>query len=215
MDFPELPQRLPVRGQNLLAVDPLDQRRQNQPQVRAGRQALRAGVGRQARFDQQSDQFVEPVGEQVGVADRHRGQPHDRAVAAGPLRGVARGLGIAGLLETAQGAAGRDADVEAAVVDRVLPFSPPGDVAAGLVVEIPADAGDAVGQGQRHAGVVGPFAGGQAVRAAATVAGHLGEGARRLELDGGTKGIADGEAEEGSTLAINREHSKVPSHVCQ
>jgi hypothetical protein len=33
------------------------------------------------------------------------------------------------------------------------------------------------------------------VGAAATVAGHLGEGAGRLELDGGTKRIADGEAE--------------------
>ena len=73
---------------------------------------------------------------------------------------------------------------------------PPGDVAAGLVVEVPADAGDAVGQGQGHAGVVGPLARGQAVRPAATVAGHLGEGARRLELDGGTEGIADGETQK-------------------
>ena len=82
------------------------------------------------------------------------------------------------------------------------PFLPPSDVAAGLVVEIPADAGDAVGQGQGHAGIVGPFAGGQAVRAAATVAGHLGECARRLELDGGTQGIADGEANQCASLPV-------------
>jgi hypothetical protein len=31
----------------------------------------------------------------------------------------------------------------------------------------------------------------------------LGKGARPLEFDGSTEGIADGEAEKGSTLAIN------------
>jgi hypothetical protein len=44
------------------------------------------------------------------------------------------------------------------------------------------------------------------VGAASTVAGHLGEGAWRRELDGGTEGIADGEAEKGSTLAIFAGH---------
>ena len=96
----------------------------------------------------------------------------------------------------------RDADVEAAAIDRVFALFVPGKIAPRLVVEVPADAGDAVGQGQGHARIVGPLVRGQTVRAAATVAGHLGEAARRLELDGGTEGIADGEAEEGSTLAI-------------
>ena len=80
---------------------------------------------------------------------------------------------------------------------------PPLQIVPHLVVQIPATLGDAVGKGQRHAGVVGPFATGQAVRAAAAEAGDFGERARRLELDGGTEGIADGEAEKGSTLAIN------------
>ena len=163
-------------------------------------------MGRQAGFHQQSDQFVEPVGEQVGVADRHRGQPHDRAVAAGPLRGSPEVLASPVFSKRLRALRVVMPMSKQRPLTEYSPFSPPGDVAAGLVVEVPADAGDAVGQGQRHAGVIGPFARGQAVGAAATVAGHLGEGARRLELDGGTEGIADGEAEEGSTLAIGSEH---------
>lgn len=50
--------------------------------------------------------------------------------------------------------------------------------------------------------VVGPFPRGQAVRDATPVAGHFGEAAGRLELDGRAEGIADGKAEKGSTLAI-------------
>jgi hypothetical protein len=65
-------------------------------------------------------------------------------------------------------------------------------VSASLIVEIPADTGDAVGQGQGHARIVGPSAEGQAVGTATTVAGHLGEGAGRFELDGSTEGIPDG-----------------------
>jgi hypothetical protein len=41
----ELPQGPPVRRQDLVAVDPLDQAAQDQAEVGAGRQALRAGVG--------------------------------------------------------------------------------------------------------------------------------------------------------------------------
>ena len=61
---------------------------------------------------------------------------------------------------SAQHAAGREADVEAPAVDGVLPFPPPGHVPTGLVVEVPADLGDAVGKGQGHA-VVGPPVGRQ------------------------------------------------------
>ena len=106
------------------------------------------------------------------------------------------------LAKRLQGAAACHADVEAATVDRVPALLVPGEIAAGLVVEVPADAGDAVGQGQGHAGVVGPFAGGQAVRDRRHGSRSPRESARRLELDGGTEGIADGEAEEGSTLAV-------------
>ena len=68
-----------------------------------------------------------------------------------------------------QGTSGRDADVEAVPVDGILAGLPPLDVAVGLVIQIPADGGDAVGQGQSHAGIVGPFAGFQAMRPAAAV----------------------------------------------
>ena len=42
-----------------------------------------------------------------------------------------------------------------------------------------------------------------------TLAGHLEEGARPLELDGGTEGIGDGQAEEGSALAIDGQHTVI------
>jgi hypothetical protein len=42
------------------------------------------------------------------------------------------------------------------------------------------------------------------VGTAATVAGHFGESAGRLELDGGTEGIANSQADKGSALAVNR-----------
>jgi len=73
--------------------------------------------------------------------------------------GIARGFCIAGLLEPREGTADRNANAEAVAVDRVLALPLPSDAAAGLVVEIPADAGDVVGQGQRHSrGVRSPGA---------------------------------------------------------
>ncbi len=49
---------------------------------------------------------------------------------------------------------------------------------------------------QHHAGVIGPRPRHQTVGTADPEAGHLGERTRRLELDGGAKGIADGKTEE-------------------
>jgi len=40
------------------------------------------------------------------------------------------------------------------------------------------------------------------VGTAATIAGHLGKRARRLEFDGGTERISNEEVEKGSTLAM-------------
>ena len=46
VQFPELPHGSPVRRQDLVAVDPVDQAAQDQAEVGACRQALRAGVGK-------------------------------------------------------------------------------------------------------------------------------------------------------------------------
>jgi len=156
----------------------------------------------QAGLRQVANQFFESIGEQMGVMDRHWGQSHDGAVAAGMLRRIASSPGIACFFETAQSTAGRDADVEAPIVDRVFAFAPPGNITAGLIVEVPADAGDAVGQGQGHARIVGPLSRGQAMRATTLITGHLREAAGYLEFDGRAEGITYSEADEGSALAI-------------
>ena len=46
-------------------------------------------------------------------------------------------------------------------------------------------------------------------RAISTVAGGFAEGDWDLELDSGTKGIADGEADEQLTLAISADYDKI------
>jgi hypothetical protein len=47
-----------------------------------------------------------------------------------------------------------------------------------------------------------------------TEANYFRKSTRRIELDGGAKGITDGKAEERSTLAIRREHDGIlPSAV--
>ena len=99
-------------------------------------------------------------------------------VAAGSIRAVSRSQCVLLGGEFAQGASCRDADVEAAPVDGILASLPPLDVSAGLVVQVPAHRGDAVGQGQRHAGIVGPLSSFQAVRPATSVAGDRCEAAR-------------------------------------
>jgi hypothetical protein len=85
-----------------------------------------------------------------------RGRAHDRAVAAGVPRRVAGSAGVPGLAEALHGGDGRGADVEHPPVDRTSAGPPPGEIALGLVARVPADLRDAVGEGQGHAGVVGP-----------------------------------------------------------
>ena len=123
--------------------------------------------GARHRLDQAVDQQVELVGKHAGVRDRHRGQPHDRAVAARPGVRAAGARGVAGFAEALQRGAGRNADVKAAAVDGIGAAAIPAQVALSLVVEVPADVGDAVGQGEGHAGVVGPFTGVEPMRPAA------------------------------------------------
>jgi len=45
----------------------VDQPRKHQAEVRAGRQALRAGVGGQTGFGKASDEFFEVIGEPIDV----------------------------------------------------------------------------------------------------------------------------------------------------
>ncbi len=80
---------------------------------------------------------------------------------------------------------------------------PPRQVALGLIVQVPANAGDAVGQGQRHAGVVRPLARPQPVRPAGAVARHPPEAPRSHELHRSPQGVADCEPHQCATLAIN------------
>ena len=47
------------------------------------------------------------------------------------------------------------------------------------------------------------------MRSTTPVARHFGERTRHLELDSGTEGVADGEAEEGSALVIGSEHEAI------
>jgi hypothetical protein len=90
----------------------------------------------------------------------------------------------------------------------ILAGFPPLNVTVGLVVQVPTRRGDAVGQGQGHAGVVSPFPGFQAVRPAAAIAGDGDEAAWGLELDGGTQGIANGKADQGSSATVDHGGSR-------
>jgi hypothetical protein len=74
---------------------------------------------RQARFGCPAGQLVNLVGKVIDIADRNRGQPHDRAIATGALGPIARTVRVAGFLEPRQRRISRDTYVEAAAVDRV------------------------------------------------------------------------------------------------
>ena len=99
------PRGLPAWIEHLITRQAVHQAAEDHADVGAGRQALRAGMGRKAGFDEPVHQLLELVREESDVSDRNRGQPHDRPVAAGALRGVAGGPGVAGFSEC--GALGR------------------------------------------------------------------------------------------------------------
>src|SRR5262249_29420809 len=85
----------------------------------------------------------------------------------------------------------------------------------GLVVQVPADLGDAVGQGQGHAGVVSEFTGVEAVRPAAAVAGHRRKGAWGHELDRSTETVADRHADQRPSATISLVHdAPFPATCC-
>jgi hypothetical protein len=98
----------------------------------------------------------------------------------------------------------RIADVEACAGAGVAALLPPGDEAVHQVGRIEAAAGgQAVGQGQRHAGVVGPLPRLKAERAAA---GHLpvvGPAVAGAELERGAERVANREADQRPTRPVD------------
>ena len=97
-------------------------------------------------------------------------------------------------------------DRETATRDRVGALTPPCQVATGLVVQIPADTGDTVGQGQGQAGIVCPLAGSNLMRSVTAIAGDRGKSAGPLELNGRTQCVPDGQSEKRSALAVGVRH---------
>lgn len=95
------------------------------------------------------------------------------------------------------------ADVEAAAVRAQVPVAPPADVALELVERVEASAPDqALGEAERHRGVVGPLAGCEVERAAADDVVDRGEGGGAAELERRAECVAGGEAEEGAVVAV-------------
>ena len=90
---------------------------------------------------------------------------------------------------------GGDADIEHPAVDGIGPGAPPGNVAPGLVAHVPSHVGDAIGQREGHAGVVGPLARFQAVGSPRAKSRDFRKRAGGLELDGGAQGVPDRQAE--------------------
>jgi hypothetical protein len=79
-----------------------------------------------------------------------------------------------------------------------------------LIVDVPADLGDAVGQGEGHARIIRPFAWGKAVRPATPAARDCTKCAWPPELVGGTQGVADSKADHRPALPFEkRDHSEV------
>jgi hypothetical protein len=128
--------------------------------------------------------------------------------------GVA-GEGLAGALEALEGRPRRVPDVEAVAGARQVALAVPADVAPELVDGVEAAGLDqALGEAERHRGVVGPCANWQPVRPAAHHVGERCEGAGLLELDRRADGVADRQADQRAPIAVLRAdaaHPKRPS----
>lgn len=133
---------------------------------------------------------------------RNEGEAHERAIAGVPRVGEA-GVGIPGTDEAGERFAGGDADIEAGAGATVGAVLPPTDEAGGEVMSIEARAADeAIGEGERHRGVVRPLARGEIERTAAGHLGMKGLGVAASELQRGAEGVTDGEAEESAMSAV-------------
>src|SRR4051812_15505756 len=103
-----------------------------------------AGVCSQTGFFGQSRKLIELTGIKMSESYRHRGKPHDRSIAAGSVGTLAGSECILVSNVIAQCTSGGDADVEASPVYGILPAFPPINVTVGLVIQVPANRGDAI-----------------------------------------------------------------------
>jgi len=131
LDVVELLQRLPIWGKNFITIFAVDQSSENYRQIPARRSTLFAGVCRQARFFGQPGKLIYLIGVKMAEPDRHRSQPHDRTIAAGPVGSVAGSEGVFLGDEVSQRTSGGDPDVEASTVHGILAGLPPLNVTVG------------------------------------------------------------------------------------
>ena len=108
----EAPQGLPSGIEHLLARQPVKEAAEHDAEIGARGEALGAGVGGTARFDQAFRQHGRADRGRGREGHRHRGQAHDRPVAAGARGRVAGGSRVARPAESLERAPRGDADVE-------------------------------------------------------------------------------------------------------
>src|SRR5690606_7162935 len=96
------------------------------------------------------------------------------------------------------------ADIEAAAGAAPVAVAVPVYVALHLVARVEAAAlEDALGEAERHGGIIRPLARGEAVGSAAAQVVERREAARPLELDGRAERVAGGESEERAGVAMD------------
>src|SRR5207245_6023556 len=126
--------------------------------------------------------------------EHHRREPHDRTVARRHRIG-STAVWLVRALEPLQSLAHRAADVEAATRAALVPVPIPPHVALELVHRIEAAAFyEALGEAERHRGVVSPRAGREVEGAATDDVGDGPERARLAELEGRPERVAGGES---------------------
>src|ERR1041385_6455614 len=102
----------------------------------------------------------------------HRSQPHDRTISTGTFRRITGLGGVFCLTKSLQRIPSCDPYVEAAAIYGILAGLHPIDVTTCLIVNVPADRSNAVGQSESHAGVVGPLARTQTMRTTTAITSH-------------------------------------------
>lgn len=132
----------------------------------------------------------------IPIAQGHRSEPHEAAISSRVRISVSRN-GVAGALPAAECGAGRVADIEAGAGAAIRTPLPPIDEALHQVCLIDAAAHQqAVGEGQCHRGIIGPFARFQLKNAATDHVCKPGVAVPRFELERGANGVPDGQADQ-------------------
>ena len=131
-----------------------------------------------------------------GKEERHRREPHQGTVSRGAFVGGS-GVRLAGSLVGLERPPGRVPDVEAVALRAQIALFVPAKVAAELINGIKtARFHQALGQAERHGGVVGPLAGAEVVGSAAAKALDREKGAPGQKLHLRPQRVADGEAKK-------------------